>query len=272
MCFAMEPSSTVSVGNGDVKVFPLEGGLSVHLYETKDPLGDYVQLIETKNALLGFDNPAFKKDFGSWGHYIESLKKPLKLVVISNHANDAGPQWRENAPFAAPNNVKEATTAGASKAISDSLSKNFGAEFVSSLGKINETIPLGQQKLLGSVNCIILQDGPGIVLVLPEQKAAFMHMLGADTHSIVGSPEQADKTIALLKQLKKDGVTMVFTDHHKPETGADIDKKIEYLEAVKGLLLKSKTARQFKEAVLQKYPNLLGKNYLDMTCSMNFPS
>ncbi len=262
---------TQKLGTGEVTVFELPGEVKVHSFNINDPLGDYVQLIETKDGLIGIDMPAFQNNFTEWGAYIDSLKKPMKTILISNHANDTGQPWRQKAKVASTQAVKGQVSGGVTKAISDGLHQNFGDQFVGKLAEIDTIIPEGKQTIDG-LDVEIQPDGAGILIELPVQKAAFMHMLGADTHSIVPSPEAADAAIANLNKLGQDGIEIIFTTHHAPEKAEALGQKVEYLQNVKEIAKKSPDAASFKQNMQNKYPNMQGGPYLDMTTNALYPA
>ena len=96
-------------------------------------------------------------------------------------------------------------------------------------------------------------------------------MLGHDCHSIVAGEGHADAIIAQLKGYQEKGYNLVLSSHYVPETMADVDTKIAYIEDLKVLAKESSNAEEFKDKVKAKFPTYSGLNYLYMTAGYFFP-
>lgn len=230
---------------------------------------DSVLAIETAKGLVGVESPAFTKDFQVWTNYLNGLEKPLNVVIFSNHPSaglNAGEAWYGNTQTYASKNVQQAMQAGATKAIVDGLIPVYGKDFDASWAKITQTLPLGKSNI-ASVTVDVQEDGAGNIIYFPELKAAYIHMLGADTHSILAGAQHCDQFIAQLQQMKKSGVELIFSSHHAPEGASALDTKIAYVQAVKNIAQNSADKQSFIVAVKAKYPKLAGEQYLEMTAN-----
>lgn len=110
-----------------------------------------------------------------------------------------------------------------------------------------------------------------IEIKFPQINCVYTHMLGHDCHSIVAGEGHANAIIAQLKGYKEKGYNLILSSHYTPETMADVDEKISYLEELKKIAKESSSADEFKTLVKEKYPNYGGLNYLDMTAGYFFP-
>ena len=96
-------------------------------------------------------------------------------------------------------------------------------------------------------------------------------MLGHDCHSIVAGENHANAIIKQLNSYKEKAYNLILSSHYTPETLADVDEKIAYLENIKKIVKESRNINEFKEKVKKECPNYSGLNYLDMTASYFFP-
>lgn len=258
------------LGKGTVEVKTFDTGLKIHAFLTNDPMADAAYVVETKEDLIGFEAPAFAGDFPVWKDYIAKLQKPLKAVFISNHPSEGG-NWYGEAEVVSTERARTAMASGSTKAIAQGLVPVFGKDFDATFAEIDRTVPEGATTMAG-VSFELRPDGDGFVVVFPKEKAAILHMLGADCHSIVPGAAAADGMIAVLKDLQATGVTTIYTTHHAPEGADAIPVKIRYLEDVKRIGSEAKSAEAFKAEVVKAWPDLAAPAYLDMTAGAFFPA
>lgn len=262
--------SSVPLGKGTVDVRTYETGVTIHAYLTNDAMADSAFIVETQEGLVGFESPAFVSDIPLWKDYVAKLGKPLKALFLSNHPSD-GKEWYGDAEVLTTARSQKAMKEGSTKAIVDGLAPAFGESFDAKFAAIDRVVPEGTMTMAG-VTFEIRPDGDGFLVHFPAEKAAILHMLGADTHSIVPGAAAADAMTAVLEGLRKDGVTTLYSAHHAPEEAEALATKIRYLESVKRLAAESKTADEFKAKINVAWPGLAVPAYLDMTAGAFFPT
>ena len=264
-CAAALPAAAladVPLGAGKVVVKKYPGGVTVHAFMTQDAMNDVASLIETRRGLVAVEAPAFRSDIAAWKGYIRSLRKPVRAVLLSNHPSNGG--WYGNAPVYSTASAKAAMASGSTRAIVEGVKRGFGDKFESELATVDRILPIGRTRFDG-VAYDIRQDGDGYAVVLPAQKIAFRHMLGGDSHSIIGSPAQADSMISQLSRYRREGIRAVYSTHHAPEGADAIRQKISYLRTLKDVAARSAGKEEFVAAMKAKYPRLQGDKYLGMT-------
>ena len=262
-------ASEVALGSGKVLVKQYPGGVTVHAFMTGDAMNDVASLVETRNGLVAIEAPAFRADISAWKGYIASLKKPLSAVLVSNHPSNGG--WYGNAPVYATDTAKAAIQSGRTKSVIEGVKKGFGDKFESDIAVVGRRLDLGRTTFDG-VAYEIRPDGAGYAIVLPEQKIVFQHMMGGDTHSIIGGPAHADFMVKQLSQYQAEGIREIYSTHHAPETADALARKIAYVQDVKAAASKASDKDAFIAAVKAKYPALQGEKFLKMTAGQFFPA
>ena len=256
-----------------ISVDHLTDGVDVHSFVTGDPLGDSAYAVTTPSGAFTLEAPAFRQDFAVWSHYLRALKnagKPLQAVLVSDHAGRGDTDWTAGAPVMATASASEAIAHGSVRAITDNLAQAFGRDFEHRLLKPSAILTVGPQTI-GGITVDIRPNGDGFLVVLPRQKAVFMHMLGADSHSIVPGENGAEAMIRTLKTLQNEGINRIYSAHHAPENAADLQTKINYLEGVAAAGRTAADAEDFKTKVRALCAGCSGNNYLDMTVNFFFP-
>lgn len=261
--------STTPLGTGEVSVFTFDGGVKIHNFNTKDVMEDNAFVVESKTGLVAVESLAFKKDFPFWGDYLKKLGKPLQAVLISNHPNNAA-AWAGDAPVYVSEEAWKAMHSGSTKGIMTGLSKAYGPDFDTALPAAPKMLSLGEHVFEG-VRIDVRTDGDGNEFLFPDLKAAYIHMMGSECHSIVGGAAHADALIGQLEALKKEGVTLLFTSHWQPEGVKAMDEKIAYLRALKATAANARSKDEFIAAMKKAYPKYQGEHYLDMTAGFFFP-
>ncbi|QEM67572.1 MBL fold metallo-hydrolase [Geobacter sp. FeAm09] len=238
--------------------------LQIHSYATQDALGDVSIVFETENALILLEPPPFHSKSGELKAYLATLKKPLKGIIVSAH-NGAVEKF-EGVPIYA----SQATAGELNKSIKSQLEsfRSFGGDDLNTKLAAPTQILTDKKVAIAGIGFeVVYHNGPlpTIDLAIPESNVLFLHMLGADSHSLVTSREQLVDLIDNLNRADKNGYKIVLSSHHKPETGKDITRKIAYLEKMKGIISCAKTSEEFVAAMKASFPDLQGGHYLNMT-------
>ena len=247
--------------HGLVEVYNL-GSLTLYAYQTADPMADVAFVLKTDKNLVAIESPPFADNIAEWKEYLKGLNKPLTDILISYHPG--GGKWYEPAKSHATEGAKKAISAGATKALTESLGRSFGDTFIADVPDIEATLKSGLNTI-GGIEFEVLEAGDGYDIVVPAIDVIYTHMLGADTHSILAGPDHLQAVLASLENIKRKGYQLILSSHHAPEKQADVDTKIAYVEKVAAIAGESKTKEEFIAAVKKEYPNYQGENYLDMT-------
>jgi hypothetical protein len=258
--------SEKSLGIGRVQVRDF-GTIKVHSYETKDPLGDECFLLETASTLVAIESPAVEGNIAEWKDYIGSLRKPLTDILIAYHPT--GGDWYGDATGHASAGAKQAIDGGTTRNLAQTLGKSFGSGFNANIAVIDSVMPAGINTI-GGIELEIIEDGDGYEVYIPSIKVLYTHMLGADSHSILAGQDHITAVLASLKDMKARKCWLILSAHHTPETLADVDTKIAYVEKVKAIAARSADKDDFVARVKKAYPNSAGLNYLDMTAGYFF--
>lgn len=251
---------------GTVRIFNF-GGIKLHAYQTNDAMADECFVLETADNLVAIESPAFENNVAEWRKYVAALNKPLTDVLLSYHP--AGGKWYGQAVSHATEAAKRAITEGGTRKLTDSLKGAFGAGFSDDIPGIDRILKAGANSV-GGIEFVITEDGDGYDIAIPAIRAVYLDMLGAKVHSILISVEHIDAAIAKLESFRKDGYTLFLSSHHTPETHADVDAKLAYLETARQIALKSADKNAFVAAMQANFPEYSGDNYLGMSADALF--
>ena len=270
---SVQAQSAETLGAGLVAVEPVAAAtdLKIHTWETEDPMRTAVIAIETKNALVGVEGPAFKNDFALWKDYLAKTGKPLTALLLSSHPGE-GSGWYGKAETLATEAGKASMTNGPVRAMMTNLKTSFGADFEADFMPVMKTLPKDQPVDVAGLRVIAHDAHDGTIFVFPDLKVAYMHMFSRDFHSILPGKAVAEGFIADLEYVKNAGVTRILTSHHEPEDASAIDEKLEYVRFVIKAADEAKDAAAFKAAVKAKYPTNNGDHYLDWSAAGFFPA
>ncbi|MFV0437092.1 MAG: hypothetical protein ACK5PS_06845 [Desulfopila sp.] len=262
---AAAPVQQQQLGQGMVQVYDL-GSIKLHAYQTADPMHDECFVLETADNLVAIESPAFEVNIAQWKAYIDGLGKPLTDMLLSYHPS-AG--WYGTARTHATAKAKQAMTEGATRKLVEFLSTRFGPEFNTQAPHIDSVIPTGPNTI-GGIDFDITDDGDGYDIAIPSAGVIYIHMLGADSHSILAGQDQINAYLATLENIKAKGYSLILSSHHTPETLADVETKIAYVQRVRELAAQSESKEDFIARVKKEFPNYVGDNYLDMTAGFLF--
>lgn len=241
--------------------------LTLHAYQTNDAMGDQCFAVEAPDNLVAIESPAFAPNIAEWKAYLAGLNKPLTDVLIVAHPN--GGAWSGNAKRHATETAKKAITEGATGKLVKTLAGAFGAAFVADVAPVDQLLPLGRSTV-GGVDVLVAPDGDGYTIAIPDLDAVYLHMLGADSHSILVSPEHMGAEVAKLEDFKTAKYTLILSSHHAPEGPSDVDAKIAYIKNAKQIAAASADKADFAARMKAAYPTYGGENYLGMTADALF--
>lgn len=251
--------------SGKIAKFEMQG-LTVHTYNSAEGMMDGSAVFETEKELVLLEPQSMPESAKELKKYIDGLNKPLAAVIVSYHGAGLAPY--KGVPIYASEAAVEFSKNGGEAGL-------FGY-FAKSVPGFDPTVVVPDHALSGSsadiggIGFALEYDNtpapaPGMTVALPSAKVVYLHMLGGDTHSILGGKEHIDAFIKELQGIKGKGYELILTSHHAPEKTDALDKKIAYLEKTKEILSGSKTKSEFVSAMKKAFPDYQGENYLEMS-------
>ena len=260
-------SRKVNLKKGFVDIYDF-GEIKLHAYQTNDLMNDESYILENDKNVLLIEFPAFYDNLEEFENYVKGLEKTIVGKVFSDHPN-GGTILKDIKGYASEGtckSMKEGTIHG----LVTGFEQSFGGAFAKEYHEITDILR-DKEVNIGGFELNITYHDENIEIEFPKINCVYTHMLGHDCHSIVAGEGHANAIIAQLKGYKEKGYNLILSSHYTPETMADVDEKISYLEELKKIAKESSSADEFKTLVKEKYPNYGGLNYLDMTAGYFFP-
>lgn len=265
-------TETKNLKTGNVTIMDC-GKIRIHVYDTADAIEDRVILVE-KPRLIGkggkavaIELPPFKDGIEALTQYVQDARIDVEARFVSYHA--AG-SFLPGVKAYMTDSAHAYNTEGGGKALIDNFAGVFREAFDPTTVTDGERIRAGEIELAG-IRMVINPDNDAYEVEIPDAKAVYVHMLGHDCHSIVAGAAHADAIIANLRGYLNKGYEIFLSSHYGPETRADVETKIAYLERIKALGAGCSDIESFKAAVNKEFPGYSGGNYLDMTAGFFFP-
>ena len=247
---------TQQMAVGSVQVYDF-GKIKLHAYETKDALADESFILETPDELVMIELAGFKKNITEIQNYVKELKKPLNNVVVAYHP--AGGDVYPAATIYAMDGLGEAgLVAGFVQAFGDSFNGNLPTKY--------EQVKPGKMTI-GGIKMNIIKTADAFDIEIPAINVYLTHMVGHNTHNILGSMESIDEMMNLMKKMKAKNYGLILSGHDTPRTIEITTEKINYLTKLKELAKANTNAKDFIDAVNKEFPNYMGGNYLEMSAA-----
>ncbi len=255
--------NTVKLSAGTVTVYENQG-LKLHCFATGDALADVAYIIESSNALVGIELPAFKANLECWQNYVTNLGKPMQDIFICCHP--AGADYIKGLNVYGTQGAKTSIEKGTARSITDSLQQLFGSDFCGSSPAVINNVVEGKIQIAG-IDFELIDLGESYDLVIPAFNAVYTHMLGKTTHSILAGLEHIDAFTAEVQSFKDAGYELILTSHGGVEGQDAVAEKLRYLAETKTIAQSCTTAAEFKTAMQKAFHGYDGENYLDMTAA-----
>lgn len=264
---ALAVAGSVFAGTIAVTTQPIPGG-TLHICDTRDPLGDTCYAFESKEAIVALEAPSFADGVEEWKAYLATLKKPVVGVLTPHHVSGGD---RIGPTYATQRTIDAMAQGGPIANLVDGFRKTFGEAFLP-LPKIDHVIPEGPLTL-GGFTFMIRNEGYGFAVDLPEAKISATHLFGADCHSLLLTPEMVAGAIAQCDAFEAAGVQQILSTHHLPEAAPAIAEKRAYLLRVQELLGSVSDGEAFIAALKEdpRWLPLKAENYLIMSANALFP-
>ena len=260
-------SKEINLKKGFVDIYDF-GDIKLHAYQTNDLMYDESYILENKDNLLLVEFPAFYDNLEEFEGYVKGLNKNIVGKVFSDHPN-GGTIFKDVRGYASEGTIKSIKE-GTINNLVTGFETSFGGAFAKEYHNITDILKDNKVNI-GGFELNITYHDENIEIEFPQINCVYTHMLGHDCHSIVAGENHENAIIEQLKGYKEKGYNLILSSHYTPETLADVDTKIAYLENIKKIARKSKNINEFKEEVKKEYPNYSGLNYLDMTAGYFFP-
>lgn len=244
-------------------------GLTLHAYQTCDPIGDEIFVVENNGHAFIIEYPCFYNNIDELTRYLADNAITVEGIFAAYHM--AGASFLPTVAVYATPSADTYGHSGGGHALIDNFAQVFGEAFDHTVPEVTNHLEAGTLSVAG-VDVTIIPNDEAYDIEIPALNAIYTHMLGHDCHSIVPGYDAADALIAQLEGFLARKFDLVLTSHYTPENFKDVQTKIDYLKNVKEIAASCSSADEFKARIKQAYPDYSGLNYLDMTASFFFPN
>ncbi len=269
----MEVTATVIDRKIGATIIKYEGSFTVHTY-VASILGTSAHIIEGPEHLLIVDSQFLLPYALDFKKYIDSLNKPIQYMFISHSHPD------HYLGLAAFPDVKAKALKETVREINDKGSELLEAQKEVWSEKMPTDIVLPQAFNLGTKNAMTIHlDGLDIHLrkylksksevqltfYVPALKLHIIQELGYNNHHLFLNKDMNHWADILRLLLDKDVIDIYLLGHGLPATAQVLVDNILYLEFANKLYkTKDMTSDKFKIALLDEYPQMEGKELIDI--------
>jgi hypothetical protein len=240
------------------------GRLRLHNYNSNDAMSDQVLIIERDGVAVAIENPSFISSGIELSEYLQAAKIQVAAKLLSYHM--CGSKFLNSVPVYSTAKAEIYGCSGEGAMMVGKFSEAFGSDFDTSLAPVRSVLSPGLNLLCG-FSFELIETPEAFDVILPDIHVLYLHMLGADSHSLATSKGNLDAMIARLEVYSQQNYTLVCSSHHTPENGTDIRKKIDYLRCLDAQARAANSAAELIEAMQNQYPTYQGEHFLAMTAN-----
>ncbi|MDR0553464.1 MAG: hypothetical protein LBG76_01505 [Treponema sp.] len=256
----------IKLDKGEINQY--RGAPNLLVYKTNDPLSNVTLVLEKEKRALVIEPPCFTANLTELEQRLRSLEFKVEGLVLAYHMT--GANFIKEAKRYSTRNAEEFGTKGPGKAMVDNFANVFGSAFDASINRVTDYID-GDSVTIAGITLNIERTHDAFDIAIPGIKAKYVHMLGHDVHSIVGSVELIDRELTKLEGCIEKGYELFLSSHYPAEDRDDVRQKIEYLKRLKHIAAQAKSGEEFKLLAKKEFPHYGGDHYLDMTAGFLFP-
>ncbi len=231
--------------------------VTIHAYQTKDMMNDYVLMIEKAGKTVMIESPAFWDNFNELRTYITANSLKIDAIMPSYHplgATFINTKELANMDIYFTQHVLDYWEKGFGAVMKAGIPQAFGDKVDASFYTPTVMLKEGETEVAG-IKMILRKSYDGFDIEMPEINTVYVHILGHDTHSEILGEEHLKSSIKNFKRYLSEGYTTFLSSHHAPETKADMEEKLAYLKQLQKIIKKSHTAEEFTENMKAAYPN-----------------
>ncbi|MDR1713647.1 MAG: hypothetical protein LBR39_05790 [Coriobacteriales bacterium] len=240
----------------------------LHVYQTNDPLNDFVPVLERDGQAVVIENPSFHASHWELTDYLKSEGLSVQARLLAYHM--AGAAFMPQTPAWATRRAIEYGHNGGGRALVSGFIQTFGADFDEQLTEVTNVVETGELTLAG-MRFRLLPTPEAFDVVMLDTDALYLHLLGSDCHSLVMGPEDANRQIRQLNDYLTSDYSLYVSGHHAPEDATDVRRKIAYLKGCKRLAAECDSPASYQAAMRLAFPNFGSENFLEMSAPAFYP-
>jgi hypothetical protein len=258
--------TVIKLGKGEINQYRGDS-LNLLVYKTNDPLSNVTLVLEKERRALVIEPPCFVENLSELEQYLRSQGFKVEGLLLAYHMT--GANFIKEAKRYSTRNAAEFGTKGQGKAMVDSFAAAFGSAFDPSVNQVTDYID-GDSVTIAGITLNINRTPDAFDIEIPALKTKYVHMLGHDVHSIIGSVGDIERELAMLEICASKGYDLFLSSHYPAENLDDVRQKIEYLKRLRHIAAQAKSAEEFKQMMLKEFPKYGGEHYLDKTAQFLF--
>lgn len=254
-------------------------GITVHtLTAPEDVFANSTHLIETENSLVAFDTQFLLPNAQDMRAYATEIGKPIDRVFITHEHPDhfLGSEAFNDLPVFALQEVSELIAANGDAEIAEKQA-DFGAELIASTFVVPQVVGEGDiqiDSVTFSLERVVNAETENqLVVRLPNHGVIIAgDIVYSGVHLIMAG--EADAWITALQNLAATGdqYPIVLAGHGVPANASVYDTNIQWLTTFNQLLATVDNADDFRQGLIDAFPNLGMPAAIDFVTPILFPT
>lgn len=264
LTFIFSVCAALSASAAEPSYFSVDNmnGFILHTYASDDPLGDVSFIIETQNQLVLLEPQAFHKNTKELLNYCNSLKKPLKNILVSFHI--AGLKMYQASQKMIASDTENYYKDSAGKGMLDYFGKQYQGQIDVSLVPFDRVLARDTVFTIDGVTYTFMPSAmPGVpgVNIDIDGKVLFQHFAPlAGTHPspfYIDSKEAINAALSDLETAQKKQYQLYIGSHLPGKgTATDLNFQIGYLKRMQDIVRIAGGTNEFIEKMQKAYPDL----------------
>jgi len=255
------------------------GKVKIHTLVAPAPFfANATHIIELPDELVLVDGQFFAQYGAAFRRLADNLHKPVTRYYVTHdhpdHYLGMGDAFPDVPVYALPEIIASIQKVGPHEL--EEKQRQMGSLIASRLVVPSHVVEPGEELIGGErfvFQRVLDTESPAtLVIKLPELGVVIAQdIIYHNTHAFITGPVHNWKTALLQLSADKDYDTFL-PGHGLPADKADLDNAVAYLARVEKIKRASRTADEYRQAVLDAYPNYGGTKLIDIYLPVLFPN
>ncbi len=253
-------------------------GITVHTLTAPEAVfANSTHIIESENSLVAFDTQFLLPNARDMRAYADEIGKPIDRVYITHDHPDhfLGSEAFNDRPVYALQEVADLIQTNGENEVIEKQG-DFGADNIASTFVVPQIVEPGSLMIDGIAyefeKVVDAEAANQLVIRIPNHGVVITgDLVYSDVHLILAG--QVDPwTVALENLAAVDGYPVVLPGHGAPNDPSVYQENIDWLATAGQLIATVSTAEEFKQGLIDAFPNLGMPTAIDFVTPILFPA